>query len=199
MLKRQRENDKRSKDVKEVALLQSLGPVSDTALPDKWYDTVDACYLPYLLDGFVSLPGEGLKPRPVRILRDTGATQSLMLPGILPLADEAESSVLVKGVGRGYISVPLHQVQLSCSLATGIHNVGVSLSLPVKGVDFLLGNDIVGGRDRVVPVVEVLKRPVALLHPDMLSKTFPGVFPVCAVTRAQARKQREEVDLADAV
>jgi len=44
------------------------------------------------------------------VLRDTGASQSLLLEGILPSSDQSYtgSDVLIQGVGLEVISVPLH-------------------------------------------------------------------------------------------
>ena len=42
-------------------------------------------YKPFLSQGFISLD-ENSDPKPIRILRDTGAFQTLLLEGILPLS-----------------------------------------------------------------------------------------------------------------
>ena len=42
------------------------------------------------------------------------------------------------------MSVPLHNVHLKCNLVDGPVIVGVRLSLSVKGVSLILGNDIAG-------------------------------------------------------
>ena len=76
----------------------------------------------------------------------------------------------------------------------GVQSGRVRPSLPVRGVTFLLGNDIAGGK--VMRVLEVQERP-EILQPDVLAQDVPEVFPVCAVTRSQARSQNEAVDLLD--
>ena len=45
-------------------------------------------------------------PIPIKILRDTGASQSLLVEGVLPLSDESATGdhVLIKGVKLGFIS-----------------------------------------------------------------------------------------------
>ncbi len=45
-------------------------------------------YVPFIMDGFVSLVGNANSRKPVRALRDTAA-QSFILEGILPLSDES--------------------------------------------------------------------------------------------------------------
>jgi len=45
-------------------------------------------YKPFISEGFVSLNGDNVNLRPIRILRDTGASQSLLLDGVLPLSEK---------------------------------------------------------------------------------------------------------------
>ena len=72
----------------------------------------------------------------------------------------------------GFVPVPLHLVHLKCDLVSGIFKVGVCHDLPVKGVQFIRGNDIAGGR--VLPILEVLECPEA----------FFGFSSVCCYTGA---------------
>ena len=53
-----------------------------------------------MLNGFVSLSGDNCPPTPSKILRDTGASQSLILADILPFSEKTSSgtSVLIQGV-----------------------------------------------------------------------------------------------------
>ena len=46
----------------------------------------------------------------MKILRDTGATQSLMLDSVLPLTENSftGANVLISGVEMGVLEVPLH-------------------------------------------------------------------------------------------
>ncbi|KAK0152899.1 hypothetical protein N1851_005430 [Merluccius polli] len=156
----------------------------------------DPTYAPFMLDGYVSLGSD--RKYPVRILRDTGAAKSFILSDVLPFSEESSchSSVLVQGIGMSYISVPLHRLNLTCDLVSGDFSVGVRPSLPMRGVTFVLGNDIAGGK--VTPVLEVFDQP-DVSQPDVLGRSYPDVFPVCAVTRAQARKLGDAVDLSDTV
>lgn len=66
--------------------------------------------------------------------------------------------------------------------------------LPVKGISLILGNDLAGGK--VFPCPVVTDVPTAC-GPNDISEKFPSVFPVCAVTRAQARKYDDVVELSD--
>ena len=106
-------------------------------------------YGPFVSHGTISLVGS-VEERPVTILRDTGASQSLVLESVLPYSDKSATglNVLLQGVELGTISVPLHKVFLRYSLKTGPVVIGVRSSLPVRGITILFGNDLAGGRDR---------------------------------------------------
>ena len=47
-------------------------------------DSTMEIFEPFMLNGFVSLSGDNCPPTPIKILRDTGASQSLILADILP-------------------------------------------------------------------------------------------------------------------
>ena len=84
-------------------------------------------YEPFLSDGFVSLNSESALSTPIKILRDTGASQSLILTDTLPLSEETSTgtSVLIQGVECGFVNVPLHNIYLSSDLVTGLVAVGI--------------------------------------------------------------------------
>ncbi|XP_048059224.1 uncharacterized protein LOC125275920 isoform X1 [Megalobrama amblycephala] len=136
--------------------------------------------------GVVSLLGQE-SGVPVSILRDTGASQSLLLEGILPLSDQTTTGahVLVRGVEMGCTVVPLHSIEIKSPLVSGRVVVGVRPYLPIEGVSFILGNDLAGVRVTSNP--QVIEVPVSSGSSD-LSQSFPDVFPVCAVTRAMAKQ-----------
>ena len=50
--------------------------------------------------------------RPIRILRDTGTSQSLLVDSVLPLSKQSATGdcVLIYGVELGFISMPLYKV-----------------------------------------------------------------------------------------
>lgn len=148
----------------------------------------DPSYTPFITHGLVALASDHKDQRPVTILRDTGAAQSFILAGVLPLSDRSscDSSVLVQGIEMGFVPVPLHHVYVKCDLVCGVFKVGVRPTLPIEGVSFILGNDIAGGK--VLPVLEVLDSISPQTQQDDLAKEFPNVFPACVVTRAQAKK-----------
>ncbi len=62
-----------------------------------------------------------------------------------------------------------------------------------EGVDFILGNDLAGGKE--MPVIEVVDEQITFCDLEVLSETYPDVFPTCAITRAQSRREGDLVDL----
>ena len=118
-------------------------------------DSVMEIYEPFLSDGFVSLNSDYAQSTPIKILRDTGASQSLILADTLPFSEKTSSgtSVLIQGVECGFVNVPLHNIYLSSDLVTGLVAVGIRPSLPFKGVHLLLGNDLAGDKVVVNPLL----------------------------------------------
>uniref|UniRef100_A0A1A8BAH2 CCHC-type domain-containing protein n=2 Tax=Nothobranchius furzeri TaxID=105023 RepID=A0A1A8BAH2_NOTFU len=111
---------------------------------------VGSCFKPFVFSGFVSLSADD-RPVPIKILRDTGASHSLILSSALPFSGRSACGfkVVVKGIAPLSFQRPVHRVFLTSDLVTGYFNIAVCRSLPVDGVVLLLGNDIAG--DLVVP------------------------------------------------
>ena len=79
--------------------------MTDGAVFDK--DGTMKQYKHFISEGFVFSKVKTPK-HPIKILRDTGASQSLLLEGVLPLSDESntDTSVIIQGVEGGYVNVP---------------------------------------------------------------------------------------------
>ena len=118
-------------------------------------DVVMEIYEPFLSDGSVSLNSDFAQSTPIKILRDTGASQFLILADTLPFSEKTSSgtSVLIQGVECGFINVSLHNIYLSSDLVAGLVAVGIRPSLPFKGVHLLLGNDLAGDKVVVDPLL----------------------------------------------
>lgn len=132
-------------------------------------------FVPFIMDVVVSLPGNNIKV-PVKILRDTAASQSFILEGVLSFSNESAavgSDVPVLGFSMNDIGVPLHQVFVESDLVA----VGIHPEFPVKGVAFLMGN--VGQ------------------SPEGLAQRFPKVSVACAVTQSMCKMDEDEIDLSD--
>ena len=165
-------------------------------------DAVMEIYEPFLSDGSMSLNSDFAQSTPIKILRDTGASQSLILADTLPFSGKTSSgtSVLIQGVECGFINVPLHNIYLSSDLVTGLVAVGIRPSLPFKGVHLLLGNDLAG--DKVVVDPLLTSTPCVDQPPDPIEQEIPDLYPSCAVTRAMAKCANknhgmQDINLAD--
>ena len=82
----------------------------------------------------MSLNNDFAQSTPITILRDTGASQSLILAGTLPSSEKTSSgtSVLIQGVECGFVNVPLHNIYLSSNLVNGPVAVGIRQTLLLK-------------------------------------------------------------------
>ena len=101
-------------------------------------------FKPFIFDGLISLSNdESQVYKPVKILRDTGASQSLILTNTPPFSKLKYSgnNILLRGVDSNYRSIPLHDLKLQSNLVTGDVTTGVIEPLPFDGIHLLLGND----------------------------------------------------------
>ncbi|CAI5669135.1 unnamed protein product [Oreochromis niloticus] len=162
-------------------------------------ESPDECFKPFIFKGAVSLSGEPKDERTLTILRDTGGSQSLILASALAFDEKTASGtdVIVRGVGMTYVPAPLHRIWVQSDLVSGVFPVAVCPCFPIDGVDFIMGNDIAGGK--VYPTPEVTKTPGPSPLSDALSRQHPDVFPVGVLTRSHARRQEEVVDLSESV
>ena len=97
-------------------------------------------------------------------------------------------------------NAPLHMIHLHSPLVSGHVKVAVLPRFPIDGISFILGNDLAGGK--VFPLPEVINGPISVASvccPASVSSavSVPNLFPVCAFTRAQARKLGENVDVGE--
>ena len=146
-------------------------------------------YKPFISEGVVSLVGDENSSQKVKILRDNGATQSLMLDSVLPLTENSftGANVLISGVEMGVLEVPLHEVNIKSSLINGNIVIGMRPSLPVEGISLILGNDLAGERVMVDP--RVVEKPRDDENTERLAEKFPGIFPASVVTRSMKAKK----------
>ena len=149
-------------------------------------------YSPFISEGFVSENAEMKNMKTIQILRDTGASQSLILRDILPLSPDTSTgtSVLIQGVELGYENTPLHKIYLKSNLVDGPVIVGIRERMPIDGISMILGNDLAGGK--VVPNAVLINAPnVTDCVSNELEEEFPDIFPSCAVTRSMAKRMTE--------
>ena len=98
-------------------------------------------------------------------------------------------SILLQGIELGTVRVPLHRVELSSKLVSGLVVVGVRPSLPVEGIQLVLGNDLAGGKVEANPCVS----GIPCSSGSNAVEAIPGLFLACAVTRAMAKRAMNHV------
>ena len=191
----------KNKGIKVNPLHNDKSCIEDEISPNTESDYMEN-YKPFISEGVVSLVGDENSSQKVKILRDTGATQSLMLDSVLPLTENSftGANVLISGVEMGVLEVPLHEVYIKSSLINGNIVIGMRPSLPVEGISLILGNDLAGERVMVDP--RVVEKPRDDEETERLAEKFPGIFPASVVTRSMKAKKevikeqgKEEIDL----
>ena len=178
----------KNKGIKVNPLHNDKSCIEDEISPNTESDYMKN-YKPFISEGVVSLLGDENSSQKVKILRDTGATQSLMLDSVLPLTENSftRANVLISGVEMGVLEVPLHEVNIKSSLINGNIVIGMRPSLPVEGISLILGNDLAGEKVMVDP--RVVEKPRDDEKTEKLAEKFPGIFPASVVTRSMKAKK----------
>ena len=161
-------------------------------------DPVMKIFQPFVYDARVSLSITALQGIPIKILRDTGASQSLILTNTLPFSTQSYSgkNVLIKGVHSSeYSPIPLHNIKLHSDLVSGDVVIGIIDSLPFDGIQLILGNDLAGEKVTVNPVLS--NTPCTECIPVTAEQEIPDLYPSCAVTRAMSKQQISNDKTAD--
>ena len=191
----------KNKCIKVNPLHNDKSCIEDKISPNTESDYMEN-YKPFISEGVVSLVGDENSSQEVKILRDTGATQSLMLDSVLPPTENSftGANVLISGIEMGVLEVPLHEVNIKSSLINGNIVIGMRPSLPVEGISSILGNDLAGEKVMVDP--RVVEKPRDDEKTERLTEKFPGIFPASVVTRSMKAKKeaikeqgKEEIDL----
>ena len=102
----------------------------------------DQSYRPWTKKGMIKGPHGG--PVEVSILRDTGASQSLLLRSKLPkrVIEATRETVMIEGIGGKRVKIPLCKITLKSQWKDGPIKVGVVDKLPMKGISLILGNEV---------------------------------------------------------
>ena len=167
---------------------KSFIPKSEVSKDKCKSDFIQEVYEPFLSEGTISLLHDKSITKPIRILRDTGASQSLILADAIPLSEKSHSgkSVLIQGVECGLVTVPLHQVNLKSDLVSGPVTVGARPSLPIEGMHLILGNDLAGDKVLVNPVMT--EKPEVTTTIDPIEDEIPDLYPSCRLQEQWLRK-----------
>ena len=103
---------------------------------------VDKSYRPWTKRSAIRGPHGG--PVEVSILRDTGASQSLLLRNKLPkgVIEATRETVMIEGIGGKRVKIPLCKITLKSQWKNGPIKVGVVDKLHMKGISLILGNEV---------------------------------------------------------
>ena len=135
-------------------------------------------YKPFISEGAVSLVGDESSSQKVKIWRDSGEIQSLILDSVLPLTANifTGTNVPISGVEMGILEIPLHEVNIKSSLINGNIVIGMRPSLPVEGISLILGNDLAGDKVMVDPRVVEKPRDERKQRSWQKSSQVPGIL-----------------------
>ena len=99
-------------------------------------------YRPWTKRGVIRSPHGG--PVEVSILRDTGASQSLLLRSKLPkrVIEATRETVMIEGIGGKRVKIPLCKITLKSQWKDGPIKVGVVYKLPMRRISLILGNEV---------------------------------------------------------
>ncbi|XP_069943208.1 uncharacterized protein [Cherax quadricarinatus] len=119
-------------------------------------------------------------------LRDGCSTYSLLRAGVLPVSKDTYTGVdiLLKGITGSTIRTPVHKLWVESAYQVGYLPVGISDEIPFKGVDLLLGNNVMGLLDSEEQLV--WGKPNPKCWEEMARKTLPDLLPDGSTMRSMA-------------
>ena len=138
-------------------------------------ESVMQSFEPFIHNGFVSLSSDMSNS----ILRDTDASQSLLLSNEMLFSDVSFTGTIVLSTGVDsweFTSIHLHNLFLSYYLV-----VGILPSLPFDGVHLLLGNDLASSKVDVDALVT--NKPSVDPNTDSIEQEIHGLYLSCVATR----------------
>ena len=147
----------------------------------------------FVFSGFV-MHDRGQPMCNIKILRDTGATQSVLTKDSLPnIERKFNGDYVVILTLIGYQTCPIANIYLKTDLVEGFYKVAVvdgTLPGEFKGINLLLGNDIAGRKVLPRPIVQFSPLSAEALEINDETETQT----VCAVTRSQSRCNEESLN-----
>lgn len=135
---------------------------------------------PYVYKGEISPLSETSSVYSIQLLRDTGASTSLLKFDIIPNLKCSEDKILTKGLFGNIVSVSVIYVYVKCALGFYEVPVGVIEALP-EGVTFVLANDLV----HQIPSPVVPQKPIDHEFENT------DILPQCVVTRSMTKQDED--------
>ncbi|XP_047469165.1 uncharacterized protein LOC125025237 [Penaeus chinensis] len=140
-------------------------------------DVKSDIFEPFIFTGSVASDMSSDKSYPVRILRDTASSQSVLVKASMPFVENSYTGefVVIRGFG-GTVTLPLARIFLRSDLVDRHITVGVhDYPLPVSRATLLQGNDVAG--ECVVPDPIVRPVPSGVNPTESLENEYPYLFP----------------------
>ena len=171
--------------------MRAGGPVLNKPQAVVTAGEINASYQPFITEGCVSM-GNGRQPRRITILRDTGASQSLICRDQLPVGEMKSTGkvVTIRGIENRCREIPVIEINLNSKWRKGRIMVGVVDILPISGVSMLLGNDLAKGRLNIKQ--EKARRKKKTYKDKNVDVKREYQKPVIAVTTRAREKQKED-------
>ena len=178
----------------------TLGNVGSRGKPDRQQPQELLGY--FQSEGFLSLCEGSREVVPVRVVRDTCSTVSIVVKDMVPFVEKAYTGkrVNVEGIfgPQGVQNVPVCRLFLHTGYGPRYVDLAVvEKALPVKGVALLIGNDIAG--PQVLPKPIVPSEPSKENQTKELEEEGSEALLSCAVTRSQSAKGKQKSELSSSV
>lgn len=145
-------------------------------------------YEPYITVGYLVEQGRRIL---IKMLRDTGAKQTMLIAGTIRKQDTGKHLMLRTVEGR--VSFPLYRLELHSIYYTGPADVAILPEFPGSDeVDLIRGEDLDDDliASRILSLV-VLNVPVSSPDIERLEVEDPSLFSCCAVARSMVKKGTE--------
>lgn len=157
----------------------------------------EVSYSKYMSQASISTDEKG-QFHDVTVFRDTGAFVSLIRRSAVeqPELSCTGESIVIQTVGSVYQTVPLHKFYIKSGLVQGEVSLGMVDSLPLSGIDILLGNDLADGSCAGgESVLRISAEPTCVVKPD--EEFVNSVYPACVTTRLMSKKAKVDNDISE--
>ena len=151
--------------------------------------------------GFVSQHHDSL-PYPITILKDTGASKSFIVKGVLSYFDNVYTGewVLVSGI-TGKAHVPRCRVHLTSDYVKGYVTLGVVETMPIASLSMLLGNDLAGELTSPDPIISCLpvedeaREETTPFHPQIKKVELQIKKPQVQIKKTELQIKKTELQI----
>ena len=96
---------------------------------------------------------------------------------------DTKERLLVEGIVVEFVSIPCVEVKLTSNLVNGSVKVVLVDSLPMEGVDMLIGNDLAGGKVTITSLLTSI--PMSPESTETVDDNLYDMFPSSITARAQ--------------